>query len=159
MTQRFESLMLATMLGPLVAVLQLFALYVVIHGHYSPGGGFQAGVLLACSMILPLLVHGSQARRRGFMVINQNQAVALASLGVLIYTAIGVASLFSGAQMLDYDQLPALDAMPPADRHSLGILLIELGVMLGVAGAVVAIFLALQGRSRTPRDQNGEAAI
>ena len=158
MAQRFESLMLATMLGPLVAVLQLFALYVVIHGHYSPGGGFQAGVLLACSMILPLLVHGPQARRRGFIVLSQNQAVVLASLGLLIYTAIGVASLFSGADMLDYDQLPTLGAMASADRHSLGILLIEIGVMLGVAGAVLAIFLALQGRSRTPRDENGEAA-
>jgi hypothetical protein len=47
MIRPFDSLMLRTLLGPLVAAMQLFAVYVLVHGHYSPGGGFQAGILLA----------------------------------------------------------------------------------------------------------------
>ena len=36
----------------MVPFMQLFALYVISHGHYSPGGGFQGGVNLAASIIL-----------------------------------------------------------------------------------------------------------
>ena len=57
----FESIPMRVVLRPLVATLQLFGVYVYLHGHYSPGGGFQAGVLLACSVILPILVHGPEA--------------------------------------------------------------------------------------------------
>jgi multisubunit Na+/H+ antiporter MnhB subunit len=35
-----------------VPFIQLFALYVVFHGHYSPGGGFQGGAMLAASFLL-----------------------------------------------------------------------------------------------------------
>jgi multicomponent Na+:H+ antiporter subunit B len=30
-------------------LLQLYGIYVLLHGHYSPGGGFQAGAALAAS--------------------------------------------------------------------------------------------------------------
>ena len=36
----------------IVPFIQLFALYVVAHGHHSPGGGFQGGVILGASFIL-----------------------------------------------------------------------------------------------------------
>ncbi|HMS17523.1 MAG TPA: MnhB domain-containing protein, partial [Planctomycetota bacterium] len=32
--------------------IMLFGLYVIAHGHYSPGGGFQGGALLAASVLL-----------------------------------------------------------------------------------------------------------
>lgn len=35
-----------------VPFIMLFAIYVVIHGHDSPGGGFQGGAILAAIMIL-----------------------------------------------------------------------------------------------------------
>ena len=36
----------------LLPPMQLFALYVIAHGHHSPGGGFQGGVILGASLIL-----------------------------------------------------------------------------------------------------------
>ena len=36
----------------IVPFIQLFALYVIAHGHHSPGGGFQGGVILGASIIL-----------------------------------------------------------------------------------------------------------
>ena len=36
----------------LVPVIQIFALYVLAHGHHSPGGGFQGGVIMAASFIM-----------------------------------------------------------------------------------------------------------
>lgn len=130
--------MLDLLLKPLVAVIQLFALYVLMHGHYSPGGGFQAGVLLACSMILPILVRGE---KESLVVLSPKASIILAAVGVMLYAAIGISSVLFGGAVLDYAMLPV--ASEPAMRRSLGILLIEVGVTLGVAGAVMAIFYAL----------------
>jgi len=148
MIQPFDSLMLRTLLGPMVVSLQLFAVYVLLHGHYSPGGGFQAGILIAASLILPLLAKG---RGYGGRTVSLRGAVTLTAVGVLIYAGIGIVSLLLGGTMLDYSLLPI--AADVADRRSLGILLIEVGVTLGVAGAMVSIFYALAGEI----GQEGEA--
>ena len=42
----------------LVPFILLFALYVVAHGHYSPGGGFQGGTIIAAAIIMIRLVRG-----------------------------------------------------------------------------------------------------
>ena len=36
----------------LVGPIMLFAFYVQFHGDYSPGGGFQAGVIMAVGIII-----------------------------------------------------------------------------------------------------------
>lgn len=139
MIRQFESLMVRTMLEPLVVCLQLFAWYVLIHGHHSPGGGFQGGVLLACSFMLPLMVLGGQRPR---LALSERGALVLAASGVLIYAAFGLVPMLLGGTMLDYAQLP-LPGLSDAFRRNLGILGIEFGVMLGVAGSAVSIFYSL----------------
>lgn len=135
----FRSVMLRTLLRPIVVALQLFAVYVVLHGHYSPGGGFQGGVLIGVSLILPLLIEG---RQPGLPILQPRTAVPIAAFGVAIFMSVGLASMFFGGAILDYSAmgLPGLDA---AARRSLGILVIEIGVTLGVAGAIVSIFYTL----------------
>ena len=39
----------------IVPVIQIFAFYVLAHGHVSPGGGFQGGVVMGASFILVAL--------------------------------------------------------------------------------------------------------
>lgn len=141
MIRPFESLMLRTLLGPLIAAMQLFAVYVVVHGHYSPGGGFQGGILLAASLILPLLAVG---REDSEQALSARAAVSLTAAGVLIFTVVGLLPMLWGQPMLAYDALPIADDLPT--RRSLGILLIEIGVTLAVAGAMVSIFYGLTGR-------------
>jgi multicomponent Na+:H+ antiporter subunit B len=138
MIRPFDSLMLRTLLGPLVAAMQVFAFYVLIHGHYSPGGGFQAGILLGASMILPRLALG---RAPGPLALTPGGAGVLTAVGVLIFAGLGTVAVFVGRPMLDYSVLP-LDASI-AMRRSLAILLIEVGVTLAVAGAMLSIFYAL----------------
>lgn len=143
MNRTFDDIILRTLVGPIVVALQLFAVYVLMHGHYSPGGGFQAGVLLAASVIVPRLAHGRKARAKGYLDLTQAQALAMAAVGVLIYTAIGLLPILDQAAMLDYDALPFPTGVKSAERHSLGILGIEVGVTLGVAGAALSIFHSL----------------
>mgnify|MGYP000020594206 CR=1 FL=1 len=138
MNREHESVLLRVLLGPLVACLQLFALYVTMHGHYSPGGGFQGGVLLGASLVLPLLV---RVEGRGFVRVSERGAMIMASLGVLLYVAIGCGGLLMGRDFLDYSALP-LEVSSSA-RQSLGILGIEAGVMCCVAGVIVSLYYAL----------------
>jgi multicomponent Na+:H+ antiporter subunit B len=134
--------MLRTLLAPLVAAMQLFAFYVLVHGHYSPGGGFQAGILLGASMILPRLAIG---RPPGTLALTPGGAGVLTAVGVLIFAGIGAIAILFGQPMLDYSVLVPLGAELAA-RRSLAILLIEVGVTLAVAGAMLSIFYALSGK-------------
>ena len=39
-------------------VIFIFGLYIIVHGHLSPGGGFSGGVILAGAFILQILSKG-----------------------------------------------------------------------------------------------------
>lgn len=45
----------------LFPLLMVAGLYIVIHGHLTPGGGFQGGVILAAAFFLPLLARPGMA--------------------------------------------------------------------------------------------------
>ena len=118
----------------LVPFVQIFGLYVIMHGHSSPGGGFQGGVILASSFMLLVLCDGLDAVQQRFSV---TRATVVTSTGVLLYAGVGVVSLFLGANYLDYGILPS------AEPRSLGMLVIEVGVGITVTGALVSIFYDL----------------
>ncbi|MDA3922538.1 MAG: Na(+)/H(+) antiporter subunit B [Salinisphaera sp.] len=127
----------------LIAPIIIFALYVQFHGDYSPGGGFQAGVILASALILHALVFGVQATRRA---VPPAVLRVTASLGVLIYAGTGVICMLRGGAFLDYDYL----AHNPVHGQHYGLLLVEFGVGMTVASVVTAIFYVFAGRGRQP---------
>ena len=47
-----QDLIVRTVCRLMLPFIQLFGLYVIAHGHHSPGGGFQGGVILGSSLIL-----------------------------------------------------------------------------------------------------------
>ena len=118
----------------LVPFVQIFGLYVIMHGHSSPGGGFQGGVILASSFMLLVLSDGLETVQRRFSVTMVTIAT---STGVLLYAGVGVLCLLLGANYLDYSVLPS------AEPRSLGMLVIEVGVGITVTGALVSIFYDL----------------
>ncbi len=120
----------------LMPVIQLVGLYVFFHGHYSPGGGFQGGVLLAVSVLLGRLALGMDLSQ---VVFRTGYAVGLSALGVLMYAATGLTALLAGGEFLNYGHLPFPGLDPPGLRN-LGILMIEGGVTLGVMMSLIAIY-------------------
>lgn len=123
----------------IIPVIMLFALYVQFHGDYSPGGGFQAGVIFAASIILYALVFGlAAAERAAPPAILQ----VLSVCGVLIYGGVGVVTMLLGGNFLDYDVL----AHDPLHGQHMGILLVELGVGLTVASTMLLIYFTFAGR-------------
>jgi multicomponent Na+:H+ antiporter subunit B len=121
----------------MVPFMLLFALYVIAHGHDSPGGGFQGGTIIAATIILIRMVHG-QEHTWG---LHRVGALRLACAGIALYAGIGLLSVLLQGQYLDYGVLP-LPAQT-AQVRALGILGIELGVVMGVTGVFVLIFDAL----------------
>ena len=125
----------------LLPFILLFALYVQLHGDFGPGGGFQAGVIAAGMVILYALLFGVAAAKR---IVPQGVVERMVPLGVLIFVGTGVAGLALGGNFLDYSHL-AKDA---PHGHEYGILLVELGVLITVAGTMTAIFYAFVDRGR-----------
>lgn len=78
-------------------LIQVFAIYVIFHGHYSPGGGFQGGALLAAAVILIRIAEGRAGSQREF---PSSGALWLGSLGVLIFAGVGFIDLLAGGNFL-----------------------------------------------------------
>jgi multicomponent Na+:H+ antiporter subunit B len=116
-------------------IIQIFALYVLFHGHYSPGGGFQGGVMIAASVILLRLTIGSRETRA---LLLTSWATRGAALGALIFLAVGALAFRYGGEFLDYGMIPFSE--DESMRRSHGILLIEVGVALACMTALVAIY-------------------
>jgi len=121
----------------LIPIIQLFALYVVAHGHHSPGGGFQGGVIFGASFILLALARDLQAAQKW---VPEKRILNLAGAGIFIYAGFGLAAMLLGNNFLDYSILhkimPATDAIM-ARSHSM------LGVEIGVAFTVTAIMFSI----------------
>ena len=139
--QHYQSIIVQTVCSLLIPFIQLFALYVIIHGHYGPGGGFQGGVLLAVSIILQRLYLGTKISYQKF---SPKLALAFGASGMLIFGLAGVVPLAFGGSFLDYGNLP-LFWVRDAELRALGILIVEIGIGLAVFGTLVLIFDNLVG--------------
>ena len=125
----------------LFPVLLLFALYVQFHGELGAGGGFQAGVIIAATIILYGLIFGLGAARR---IAPPRLVETMIPLGVFIYGAVGIAGLLSGGNYLDYFVLDH----DPVHGQERGIFWVEVGVVITVSSTMVAFYYAFADRGR-----------
>jgi multicomponent Na+:H+ antiporter subunit B len=122
----------------LFAPIILFGLYVQFHGDFGPGGGFQAGVIIAAAFILHGLVFGLEKGRR---LVSEQVNLWTMAIGVLIYGGVGIVSMAQGGLFLDYT---ALTGSVGSGQH-IGIILVELGVGVTVTSVMLALFHAFAG--------------
>ncbi len=125
----------------LIPFILLFGLYVQFHGDFGPGGGFQAGVIIAAGFIFHALIFGLDALRR---VLPEPLVEKCLALGVLIYAGVGVISMLLGANFLDYSVL-GHDVIHGQHR---GIFWVEVGVAVTVASVMLKIFFMFAARGR-----------
>ena len=72
-----------------------YSLYIVLHGHLSPGGGFQGGVLMAAAVILLYFGHGHDATCEALSFHLLHHAEGAASV---VYVALALLGVAVGAQ-------------------------------------------------------------
>lgn len=125
----------------LIPFIPLLAFYVQFHGDFGPGGGFQAGVILAVTVILHALIFGVDDAMRA---VPPWFLKAMLATGVLLYAGTGVVNVLLGYDFLDYDGLH------PNTKYNMGqhygILVIELGILFTVASSMALLFYAFASR-------------
>jgi multicomponent Na+:H+ antiporter subunit B len=111
----------------------MFGIYIVTHGHLTPGGGFQGGIILASALILVSLAGRYPAMRR----VRPIPLVELAEgAGAAGYVLVGLGGLIAGAEFL-YNFLPLGE---PGTLLSAGTVpLLNISVGLEVTGAFVLL--------------------
>jgi multicomponent Na+:H+ antiporter subunit B len=111
----------------------VLGIYVVLHGHLSPGGGFQGGVVMMSGFLLVYLAGSHLRLRPGRPLAATEPAEASGSVGFL---AIGVGGLlFSGAFLANF--LPFGSAGNLVSGGDIPLLNVAVG--LEVMGALLAI--------------------
>lgn len=78
---------------PIVLVL---GIYIILHGHLSPGGGFQGGVILAGGIAIYYIGKSKDSLFKSEKKINRFKMVE--SLAALIYLILGVLGLIVGKE-------------------------------------------------------------
>jgi len=123
----------------LIPFILMYAFYIQLHGEYSPGGGFQAGVIFAAAFILYALIYGLDKTMK---VIPLEALRVLSAIGVFTYVAVGLVTLVMGGEFLNYSVL-----LPNSvEGQKMGIMLIELGVGITVFAVMLLIFYVFAQR-------------
>ena len=110
--------------------------YIQINGNNAPGGGFQAGVVMASAFILFCMVFGNDAANK---VLSGTKLKMLAVLGVFLYGGTGLFCMVFGGEFLGYTALES----SVFEKQTLGISIIEWGVGFTVFSVFSLIYYML----------------
>lgn len=144
MKEDIDDLILKTVSRILSPFILVFSLYVLAHGHISPGGGFQGGCIMASAFILLSLSFGFENIEKR---LREKSVMMFLGTGVLIYAFTGVFSYLFGKNFLDYGWLSKVLPLSPAKARYIGIFFVEIGVHITVFACMFSIFSdLLKGR-------------
>ena len=115
----------------------LFGFYLISHGHLSPGGGFQGGVVLGTAIILLALSHSIEQTEKKFKSRWLNM---LEKLGILTLIFLGFLGIFLGYSFLS-NFLPLGKSGQIASSGLM--LFFNIAIGIKVAAGVSVIFYAL----------------
>jgi len=82
---------------PAIALAVVFGFYIGLHGQLTPGGGFQAGVILASVPFLLYVCENTESFRR---ITSHTAVEVIEALGAGSYALIGLAPLAAGMPFL-----------------------------------------------------------
>ena len=117
----------------------ILGIYVVFHGHLTPGGGFAGGVLMAGCFVLLVLAYGSDKLKSD---LYKWRASFFESLGIFLFIFIALLGFIQGPFFTNFIQKIA----PGQPNHlwSAGIIpLCNIAIGIEVAAALFAIFVTL----------------
>lgn len=114
----------------------LFGIYITIHGHLTPGGGFAGGVIIAGAIILGVLAYGGE--EFGLMRKLNSSSIS-ESFGILFFLIVAILGfIISGIFFLNF-----LGKGVPFRIFSAGIIpLCNIGIGIEVGGAICVVMLA-----------------
>lgn len=138
------SIVVSTAICILIPCLMLFALYIILSGTVSPGGGFQGGVVAGAGFIIIALIFGLI---RGIEKFPLRIRSWLEPAAVISFIGVGLMGIFLGGSFLTLTG-PYL----PPSYHKLTckimLLLLEIGIGVGGGSIMASIFYSMQREDR-----------
>ena len=140
----------------LVMFIFIFGLYIIIHGHLTPGGGFQGGAVFASGVALLIVAFGAS---RVHQHLGERYLSVLESGGALIFISLAFGGL---ATLFFYNFLvssPIFGHIPPAgsgagDLWTGGVIpLMDIGVGLKVLAGLSTILLTMALATSITKDK------
>jgi len=127
----------------LIPFIQIYALYVVAHGDFSPGGGFQGGVIFGSSLMLLAISYNLKTLMKR---VSEKFLGVFSAAGVLVYVGIGTIAMVLGGNFLDYSKYAPIFG----EHHirALGMLGVEIGVGMAVTAVMVIIYVNIVSEGR-----------
>lgn len=130
------SLIVKTITRLTIGLILLYGIYIVLHGHVSPGGGFAGGVIIALSFIHLMLAYGKEA---AFKKLSKPVAAFFESTGAILFLTIAFLGFTGGYFFLNF-----LAKGQPFRLFSAGIIpLCNIAISFKVGAGIFAIFVAL----------------
>ena len=125
------SLVLYTGCRFLFPLILLFGAYIFIHGHLTPGGGFQGGAIIASAFILVYL--GCRGMR-----ISETASKTVESLGAMLFIVIGLIGLAVAGRFFLSNFLPKGEFNTLFSAGIIPIIYIAIGLKVGseLAGVI-----------------------
>ncbi|MDO9340760.1 MAG: MnhB domain-containing protein [Bacteroidales bacterium] len=116
----------------------MYGIYIIVHGHLTPGGGFAGGVVIAGSFILLILAFGSDFLN---LVKEESGSTLYENLAILVVLFLAVSGLLFGTRVFFLNWFPKGTV---GQLVSAGMLpLYNIFVGIEVAASILTIFLAL----------------
>jgi len=135
-----------TVANQLIVFILIFGLYVIAHGHLTPGGGFQGGAVIVSGVVMLLVAFSSQELKKS---LRERVLSIMESSGALIFIIlafIGIGTVFFYNFLVG---TPIFGRIPPTgpnpgDFWTGGVVpLMNLAVGLKVVAGLSAVVLAL----------------
>jgi multicomponent Na+:H+ antiporter subunit B len=135
---KINDVILRTVTKIVVFIILTLSVYLFFSGHYSPGGGFIGGLVLASAIVLMYLTSDIETVHKGMPFDFK----LVAALGVMIATGTGFASVIFGK---DFMTQAAMKLNLPifGETELASVVLFEAGVAMTVIGVVVTIILSI----------------
>lgn len=122
----------------IAGIIFLYGLYIIVHGHLTPGGGFAGGTILSGAFILIVLAYGTDIIH---LKHDEERASFFEGMGLLVFILLAMAGFIVGIKIFFNNYLPKGHL---GELVSAGVIpLYNLAVGTEVCAALFTIFLAL----------------
>lgn len=137
---RGMTLIVKTVARLIAGLIFLYGVYVVLHGHLTPGGGFAGGIIIAGAFVLLILAEGIEEVAKE---AEKWRASFWESFGIFCFWLLGMLGLFGGTYFL-LNVIQKKFPGQPLQLFSAGIIpLCNIAIAIEVGAALLAIVITL----------------
>ena len=127
-----NSTILKTASSYLLPILLLFSIFILLRGHYNPGGGFVGGLIAAIAFVLHSFTHGTEATLK----LLRAHPSAFIPVGLGLAAASMFAPMLGGEPVMTAlwfeEPLPVIGMIGSALFFDLGVYVVVIGVVLTI---------------------------